>query len=396
MIIRKISIFLLSLSTLLLTACIQDKSTELPKDDLPIDKNATSETIALYKNLKKVGQTNVLFGHQDALAYGYNWWDEEGRSDVKEASGSYPAVYGWDIGNIVEKQENLDGINFEKMRNWIKEGYARGGVITLSWHMVNPVTGGNSWDTVPTIAGMLPDGEAHNLYKEWLDIFAGLTSELKGERGELIPIIFRPFHEHNGNWFWWGKGINSEEDYIALWRFTVEYLRDEKGVHNLLWAFSPDRSRTNIDTFKKDYFYGYPGDEYVDIIGLDNYWDVGHPANQANPETQQEHFIRSLTYTAQIADSLGKIAALSETGTEALPDPTIWSDKFLAALNANEWTRRISYMLTWRNANFERENRDHFYASFEGHPTQDDFIKFKEQEWILFEDELPNLYSLDY
>lgn len=382
------------LFTLLISACSQQNKTESQKVHL-IDQNATKETKALYNNLKNISNTSVLFGHQDDLAYGYNWWGEDGRSDVKEASGSYPAVYGWDIGNIVEKQENLDGINFENMRKWINEGHLRGGIITISWHMINPVTKGNSWDTVPTIAGIFEDEETLKEFTGWLDIFADFSKSLKGEEGALIPVIFRPFHEHNGDWFWWGKGLNSEEDYIKLWRYTVEYLRDEKEVNNLIWAFSPDRSRIDIANFKAEYFYGYPGDEYVDIIGLDNYWDVGHPANELSPDIQQEQFVRSLTYTAQLADSLNKVAALTETGTEKLPASSIWSDRYFSALNANEWTRKMAYMLVWRNANRERENRDHFYASYEGHPTQSDFVRFKEQELILFEDELPNMYSLN-
>lgn len=378
---------------ILMSGCIsEDQGKE--EVHLPIDANATQETVALYQNLKDLSGEHVLFGHQDDLAYGFNWWDEPGRSDVMEVSGSYPAVYGWDLGNIAEKRkDNLDGINFKKMRTYIQEGYNRGGVITFSWHMLNPVTGGNSWDTVPTITQILPGKEHHQTYRDWLDIFAEFSTTLIGNDGELIPVIFRPFHEHNGDWFWWGKGINDEEDYIALWRFTVEYLRDEKQVHNLLWAFSPDRSRTNIENFKKDYFYGYPGDDYVDIIGLDNYWDVGHPANETDPNIQQEHFIQSLTYTAQIADSLNKIAALTETGIETIPDPESWSNIYLAALKANPWTERIVYMLTWRNANKNRENRDHYYAPFHGEPSTENFIEFKETEFILFEDELPDLYK---
>lgn len=60
--------------------------------------------------------------------------------------------------------------------------------------------------------------------------------------GELIPVIFRPYHEHNGDWFWWGKGVNSEEDYIKLWQFTVEYLRDEKDVPS--WTTEDIEQRT--------------------------------------------------------------------------------------------------------------------------------------------------------
>lgn len=359
-----------------------------------VDDNATYETRALYQNLMDLKGAGVMFGHQDDLAYGYTWWSEAGRSDVMEVSGSYPAIYGWDLGNIADKQDaNLDGINFKKMRGWIREGYERGGIITFSWHILNPVTGGSSWDTVPTIEFILPGAEYHEAYVESLDIFADFALSLTAEGGELIPVIFRPFHEHNGDWFWWGKDLNTEEDYVSLWQFTVQYLRDTKGVHNLLWAFSPDRSRADIDRFKEEYFYGYPGDEYVDIIGIDNYWDVGHPANNTDLETQQEQFIRSLTYTAQIADSLGKVAALSETGTETLPDSTIWTEKYLSALQANEWTRQIAYMLVWRNATYERENRDHFYAPYPGQISAVNFKRFKETEFMLFEDELPDMYA---
>ncbi|GAB5409833.1 MAG: hypothetical protein BalsKO_21980 [Balneolaceae bacterium] len=265
----------------------------------------------------------------------------------------------------------------------------RRGVITYAWHMRNPVTYESFYDTTKAIHAIIPGGEKHQEYKKTLDLVAEFFQELSP-----FPVIFRPYHEHNGNWFWWGKGLTTEEDYITLWRFTVEYLRDEKEVHNLLWAFSPDRSRTKINSFKTDYFYGYPGDDYVDIIGLDNYWDVGHPANEALKEEQSEAFIQSLTMTAQIADSLGKIAALTETGLEAIPDPTFWTQTMLKGMKANKWTKKHVYVQVWRNATKKEENRDHYYAPFSGQFSADDFIKFKETDFILFEDELPDMYSL--
>ena len=184
-----------------------------------------------------------------------------------------------------------------------------------------------------------------------------------------------------------------KEDFIELWRFTVEYLRDEKNVHNLIWAFSPDRSRTDIDNFKSDYFYGYPGDEYVDIIGLDNYWDVGHEANDTPPDIQQKHFVRSLTMTAEIAREKNKIAALTETGLEAIPDADFWTDKMLAALDANDKTREMTWVLVWRNATKHIENREHFYAPYPGQKSAEDFIKFYESDHILLADELPDMYD---
>jgi len=65
-----------------------------------VDTLATPETVALFRNLKSFAESRVLFGHQDDLAYGVGWQVEDGRSDVKSVCGDYPAVYGWDIGDI--------------------------------------------------------------------------------------------------------------------------------------------------------------------------------------------------------------------------------------------------------------------------------------------------------
>lgn len=374
---------------LTLSACTS-KSEPDSSAAILVDAEATQETVNLYESLSDLKGEHVLFGHQATLAYGYNWYGESGRSDVKDVTGSYPALYGWDIADFLrtdQSEEETDQL-IEQSLEWARLGLERGGVLTYAWHMSNPATGKSFYDTTPAVRTILEGGEKHAEYKRTLDIVAGFFNELSPQ-----PVIFRPFHEHNGDWFWWGKGLVSEEDYITLWQFTVDYLRDTKDVHNVIYAFSPDRSRTDIDSFSEDYFYGYPGDDYVDIIGLDNYWDVGHPANETPEDVQQEQFIQSLTYTAQIADSLGKIPALTETGLEAIPDPDFWTDKMLAALDANEWTRQITYLQVWRNANFEREQRDHYYAPFSGQVSEDDFLKFVQTERILLEDELPEMYQ---
>ncbi len=359
-----------------------------------VDLLATEETKALLQSLHNMSGQHSMFGHQATLAYGYAWQGDSSRSDVKDVTGSFPALYGWDVADFLPNP-NAENAEWNETRwnqnmTYAKEGLERGGVITYAWHMRNPVTNDTFYDTTRAIHTIIPGGENHDEYKETLDLVADFFNELSP-----MPVIFRPFHEHNGNWFWWGKGLTTEEDYISLWRFTVEYLRDEKKVHNLLWAFSPDRSRMDINTFKTDYFYGYPDDDYVDIIGLDNYWDVGHPVNVATKEEQAVAFIKSLTMTAQIADSLGKIPALTETGLEAIPDPNFWTETMLKGMAANEWTKKHVYVQVWRNATKRVENRDHYYAPYPGQVSANDFIKFKETEFILFENELPSMYSLE-
>src|SRR6185436_6585270 len=139
--------------------------------DLPIDKKATKETANLYRNLKKTIQKGILFGHQDDLAYGVNWKYEKNRSDIKDVTGDYPAVYGWELGRIeIDQAMNLDSVPFDRMKQFIRDGYERGGVITISWHLNNPLTGKSAWDPAPgTVTSILPGGQKHELYKSWLD-----------------------------------------------------------------------------------------------------------------------------------------------------------------------------------------------------------------------------------
>ncbi len=366
-----------------------DRGTETPEYEISfVDPQATAETKALYRNLMELSRNHILFGHQDDLAYGVHWVNEPGRSDVMETAGSYPAVYGWELGDLeLGATQNLDKVNFENMRNWIREGYSRGGIITLSWHMNNPVSGGNAWETTPAVPQILPGGSGHTMFKEWLDRFAEFVSGLTaGETAwsapdHLIPIIFRPYHEHNGSWFWWGSEHCTPQEYKDLWQFTVRYLRDEKGVHNLLYAYSPDR----FDTRDK-YLERYPGDEYVDIFGYDDYGNV-RSADTRGVLVERLHLL------VEMAEERGKIPALTETGFEAIPEPRWWTDVLLAAINADSVTQRIGYVLVWRNANHTTDRQHHYYAPYPGHPSAANFIEFRNHPVILFEADLPVLYA---
>lgn len=372
---------------LLTTGCTL--SSDRPGQPHPVDPNATPEAVSLYRKLHAISGSHTLFGHHNTLAYGYRWENEPGRSDVKDVTGSYPALFGWDVAALFprspgneEEQERLRQEAFERELDYARRSVEGGGVITYSWHMANPLTGESFYDTTPAIHSMLPGGERHEAYKAELDRLAELFQAIAPH-----PIIYRPFHEHNGDWFWWCKPFTSEQDFIALWRFTYHYLQEEKGLHHLLWAFSPDRSRLPLETLKEDYFWGYPGDEYIDILGLDNYWDLGHSANTASEEQQRADFVTSLTMMGELAQERGKLTALTEAGYEAIPDPQWWTGRVLPALEANAMAGRSVYFMVWRNANLARDKRDHYYAPFPGQVSAEDFIRFKQSERILFEEE---------
>lgn len=349
-------------------------STILHAQIKPVDQKATPETMALLANLKAIQGKGVLFGHQDDLAYGIGWKEEKGRSDIKDVCGSYPALYGWEVSKIGQ-EFNIDSVNFEKMKGWIKEAYQRGGVNTISWHMDNPVTGGNSWDNTPAVSSIIPGGPRHEFYKVRLDILATFLNDLKAGSGTRIPIIFRPFHEHTGSWFWWGKGNCTAEEYKSLWRFTVEYLRDVKNIHHLLYCYSPDQ----FDS-EEQYLEFYPGDDFVDILAFDDYHSV-------NNLQHREKFVFRLKTVVRLADAKGKVAAFSETGSERIPVPDWFTNNLLAGIRADPVGSRIAYVMVWRNARPE-----HHYAPYPGHSSVPDFIQFRKDPYTIFENDLPKMY----
>ncbi|NJO70447.1 MAG: hypothetical protein HC830_15210, partial [Bacteroidetes bacterium] len=194
-----------------LFGCIAVQATN-PKQG---DPKATRETVNLFRNMISLQNKGIMFGHQDALVYGNGWYYEEGRSDVKDVCGDHPAVYGWELGHLeLGDTYSLDSVHFNKIQEGVKTVYARGGINTISWHLRNPLTGGSAWDVSSgkTVASILPGGEKHQLFLQYLDRLAEFLLSLKTDDGTYIPVIFRPYHEHTGSWFWWGKDLCSADD----------------------------------------------------------------------------------------------------------------------------------------------------------------------------------------
>jgi mannan endo-1,4-beta-mannosidase len=357
-------------------SCVHGRpSGEAPAGPQAADAKATPETKALFTNLERLEGKKVLFGHHDDLAYGVDWVNQPGRSDVKEVAGAYPAVFEWEMGGLErDRVSGTDGARFDQVRQWIIDGYAHNAVTVLSWHMSNPVTGGNAWDTTVAVSAILPGGPQHDTYMRWLDRFAAFAMTLRSGR-RLVPVILRPFHEASGSWFWWGGRHRSPEEYQALWRFTVEYLRDKKRVHNVLYAYSPD-----VFDSTATYLASYPGDAYVDVLGLDDYQSIKTPATRAV-------FAGRLRNLVEMAEARGKIPALTETGVEGIPDSTWWTGTLLAGIKSDTVGARIVWVSVWRNA-----NHHHFYAPFVGHPSAADFVKFRADPLMAFQGDVGDLY----
>ncbi|MBK0369102.1 glycoside hydrolase family 26 protein [Flavobacterium agrisoli] len=343
------------------------------------DKNATQQTVNLYQKLGQLTQKGILFGHQDDLAYGVNWRYEKGRSDVNEVVGDYPAVYGWDIAGIEnDKSVNIDGVPFDKMKSYITESNARGGINTISWHFDNPESGKNAWDNQEnSLKTILPDEKNHKKFTSWLDKSAVFFLSLKDKNGKNIPILFRPFHELTGNWFWWGKGKCEPEDFKRAWKFTKDYLQ-KKGVHNLIYVYNTADFKT-----KEEFLEYYPGDNYADILSFDKYQYKDPTKDNSFVEDCQKQF----KIMNEVAQEKDKLMAFAETGYEQIPYANWWTDTLLKAIG----DYRISYVLVWRNHGFNEHMNPphmHYYAPYTGQKSAADFVRFYQLPQTLFEKDI--------
>lgn len=349
-----------------------------------IDPEATAETKNLFYNLGQLSKDHVLFGHQHATEYGHGWHGEEDRSDVKSVTGSHPAVIGVDLMGFSGRPEEDVEREKERLRRNVIDTYNRGGVTTVAWHFPNPVSEGSFyWKegvSLPAVKYIIPGGEAHEQYKAILEGIGTWAQTLIAADGKVVPLIFRPYHEMDGDWFWWGKAHCTREEFIDLWRFTVSYLRDSLDVHNFIYAFSPD----NKFMTEEEFLERYPGDDWVDMVGMDNYGDMGREGHYDLKKAALK-----LKIVSDYAKKAGKLAAFTETGLESIPNPTWWTGTLLKALRQYE-DIAIAYVLVWRN---DIHSPTHYYAPFPGHSSVPDFIKFYNDPYTLFENDLKDIYK---
>ncbi|MBC7867105.1 MAG: beta-mannosidase [Gloeobacteraceae cyanobacterium ES-bin-316] len=348
-----------------------------------IDPGATKETKALYYNLHRLSKQQILFGHQHATEYGHGWRADENRSDVKSVTGSHPAVIGVDFSGLSGRPADMIEAEKKLLKKNIEDTYNRGGVTTISWHFSNPLSaGGFYWKdsvSVPSVKYLIPGGSQHEKYKTILQTIGSFVNTIKGKDGKAVPMIFRPYHEFDGDWFWWGKAHCTKEEFVALWKFTVGYLRDSLAVHNFIYAFSPD----NKFNTEAQYLDRFPGNEWVDMVGMDNYGDWGRDGSY-----DLAAGIKKIKIVSDYAIKAGKLAAFTETGLESIPNPSWWTETLMKSLK--DAKLELSYVLVWRN---DDTSPTHYYAPFPGHSSVPDFLKFYNDPYTLFENDLSGMYK---
>ena len=179
-----------------------------------------------------------------------------------QKTGHWPALIGLDYAEF-----RTGGLDFKVVNRLAIEYARKGGLVTISAHLYNPASprGGGLRDKGVDLEPLLtPGNETHTRWMRELDTLADGLGELQ-EAG--VPVLWRPFHEVNGDWFWWGG--KKPETFIRVWRHMFEYFTKTKKLNNLLWVYGPNHGKRTADY--------YAGDGYVDIVGLDAYTDFVDP-----------------------------------------------------------------------------------------------------------------------
>lgn len=315
----------------------------------PANPNATPEARALLQLLTSLSGQKILSGQESM------WNDGSFPSTrdqyVKQKTGKYPAVYVSDFGDFGTG-------NLQDRRRVVSNAIAyhrQGSIISFQYHLIQPdLPDGSGFQamnikgsTYTKVPDMLTPGHALNTeLNRRLDDLAGYFRTLQDSG---VPVIWRPYHEMTGDFFWWSH----QDRFQDLWKYTFDYLTTKKQCNNLLWMFSANWYPAGSTGKNAPEFY-YPGHAYVDMLGCDFYVNYGH------------------AYDKRIHDALVKLGggrplAITECGT--MPD--------IAKLRAEQpyW---VYWATWWGFEGADKGNTDALYAANYGHAdvlTQDELAQ---------------------
>lgn len=343
---------------------------------LPHTARSVTELLSQLQTLR--GKT-IMFGQQHPLSESITARrTHKPTSDVKAIAGKHPAMFGFDLNEEPVEPGRTTTENGKALGAAFRQATGLGAVITISDHWGNPATGGEATDTTPvSVRRLLDGGDLNHTLRTRLDTLVIAAHHARRQDGSKIPIIYRPLHEHTGDWFWWGKGNLSVNEYRQLWQYIVRYVRQR--TDNIAFAYSPNGHFAGHDHPDSVYLEAYPGDEYVDIMG----YDVYQSSSDITDTEWVRRTVRDLAMVNRLAKQHGKLSALCEFGlnNERVIQPRHnknihFFTPLIKAIQAHPEARQISYMMTWANWGIDEEGKFQAYTPYPGHEMAPDFYQF--------------------
>lgn len=288
-------------------------------DEEPANPNATPEAKKLYSYLKSHFGKNTLAGCFEDM----NWKITTTNTQwYKDSIGDYPAIFGYDFMNATRPEWGADSWGTDSYQVFVDnatECWRRGGIVSCMWHWRDPSRKTDSFRPVYQEGGA--DFDIRKIYDPFSDEYKQMINDidivaswLKKLQDNGVPVLWRPLHEAEGTykntgWFWWGAGDGADRKRSAacmeLWRIMYNRMVYYHGLNNILWVWTShvEGGGTYSYPWYSDGKRWYPGDDMVDIIGLDIYEKRNEHKNQ----------YQSFARTAMVAD-MRKIVALTECG----------------------------------------------------------------------------------
>ena len=353
-------------------------------------------TANLYQSLKAMAKTgHTMFGMANPTTIGYNAGPQNAdynTSDSKDITGSHPGFHESDFMWYDNEEFKRDDIIA------MKDAFYRGAVIGYCWHLAGPRSGkfyakvnGSPSADYNLVSEILASTDRNtNAMLDWY------LSELDNMvipvfKDLAVPVVFRPFHEMTGDWFWWGKQVGNV-NYIRIYQLTVKYLRDA-GLKNVLYAWSPDGDAN---------FQFYPGDAYVDILGYDVY-EPGIVSWASHTRVKT-----ALTTLINYANEKDKVAAWTETGCRANNGTARYPNTYYDFWTKYVWDfthndpilRQLAWIESWYNANWSNSSSGSGYIPHQGMnmPNSDkavaDFLKMYNYPTSIFENDMFDMYGM--
>jgi mannan endo-1,4-beta-mannosidase len=266
-IIRNSVVLYLTVASALILANAQTLATPIAAPHAAsVNPNATPEARTLLKQIDQISGHFTLTGQHNFPNHVSRWSDR-----IYDLTGKFPAIFGQDFG--FSRGEDKDSVEGRpSMVEEAKRQYRNGAVIALTWHAVRP-TDDEPVTFHDSVQGHLTDFEWNelltpgtDLYNRWVeqvDVIAGYLRQLQ-DAG--VPVLFRPYHEMNGNWFWWG-GRPGEHGSAALYRQLYNRFVNVHHLNNLVWVWNVNSPSENAGPIAS-YF---PGSEYADVVTMDIY-----------------------------------------------------------------------------------------------------------------------------
>ena len=278
--------------------------------------HASPEAVRLFRYLHEIRGKFILSGQQEVEHLGLH--DGDDVEYVKATTGKLPAILG------------LDYISYPDTSERAIEWWRRGGIVSLCWHWGAPGYGPGypaSKETIDVDAALTPGTELNRILMQDID---DVARELLKLRDAHVPVLWRPLHEFSGDWFWWSK--SGPEPFKRLWRLIHDRYTRDFGLDNLVWVLGYT-SQPGTDW--------YPGDEYVDIAGADNY--------ATGPQAEMYR-------ATELVVGPERLIAYHECGPIPPPDELVGQQI--------PW----SWFLTWHTIHIREQNTPEYLRAVNHHP----------------------------